>query len=249
MRILILGSTGYHPNERRHTSCVMLPELGVVFDAGTAVFRILEHLETRDVDIFLSHAHLDHVVGLTYLMNIKRRSHVERMFIRGEAEKLEAIKRHLFAELIFPVAPSADMVPLEEGPLSLRDGAQLSYFNLDGHPGGTVGYRVDQGGVSCAYVPDTQVLEQPSYLEAIRGVDLLIHECNFRDGCEAIAASSGHSCTSQVAALAARAGVGRLLLTHFDASDDTEDPVGLETARGIFANTDLAEDGLEVVVG
>jgi len=226
----------------------MFPEFGGIFDAGTAFFRVIEHLETKELDIFLSHAHLDHVVGLTYLLDVMRSSDVKRVVVRGEAEKLAAVEEHLFADLIFPLSPPAELVPLEEEPFSLRGGAEVRHFQLDGHPGGTVGYRIDEGGKSCAYVPDTRVLKEPGYLDAIRGVDLLIHECNFRDGFEEIAAKSGHSCTSQVAALAARAGVGRLLLTHFDAREEGEDPVGIDRARAIFPRTDLAEDGMEIIV-
>ena len=60
MKIVLLGTGGYHPNERRHTACVMLPELGLIFDAGSSFFRVPARLRTRDLDIFLTHAHLDH---------------------------------------------------------------------------------------------------------------------------------------------------------------------------------------------
>src|SRR5579871_6726587 len=66
MILQFLGTGGYHPNERRHTACLLLPEVGVVFDAGTGAFRIRERLRTPDIQLFLTHAHLDHVVGLTY---------------------------------------------------------------------------------------------------------------------------------------------------------------------------------------
>lgn len=65
MKLVLLGTTGYHPNRRRHTACMFLPEVGVVLDAGTGMFRVRDHLATSHLDIFLTHAHLDHVVGLT----------------------------------------------------------------------------------------------------------------------------------------------------------------------------------------
>ena len=58
---LFLGTAGYHPSETRHTSCLMLPEVGVVLDAGSGMFRVRDLLTTKTLDIFLSHAHLDHV--------------------------------------------------------------------------------------------------------------------------------------------------------------------------------------------
>ena len=53
MKLLILGSTGYHPNELRHTACFMLPEVGVVLDAGTGMFRVRDHLVTPELRYLL----------------------------------------------------------------------------------------------------------------------------------------------------------------------------------------------------
>src|SRR3954451_22666975 len=70
MKLILLGTGGYFPTSRRHTACLMLPEVGVVLDAGSGMCRIGEHLQTEQLDVFLSHAHLDHVSGLTYLVNL-----------------------------------------------------------------------------------------------------------------------------------------------------------------------------------
>ena len=61
MKLHLLGTAGYHPTQRRHTACLMLPEVGLVLDAGTAMFRIRDLIQTRHLDIFLTHTHLDHV--------------------------------------------------------------------------------------------------------------------------------------------------------------------------------------------
>ena len=39
MKLVLLGTTGYHANDRRQTACMLLPEIGVMFDAGTALYR------------------------------------------------------------------------------------------------------------------------------------------------------------------------------------------------------------------
>jgi ribonuclease BN (tRNA processing enzyme) len=72
----------------------------------------------------------------------------------------------------------------------------------------------------------------------------LLHECNFSDETPSdFVQKTGHSQTTPVAKLAKAAGVGRLVLTHLDSSVNAVDPVGLATARSIFPNTELAEDG------
>ena len=61
-----LGTTGYHPNEQRQTACMMIPELGIIFDAGTGMFRARDLIQTKTLDIFMSHVHLDHSVAVSY---------------------------------------------------------------------------------------------------------------------------------------------------------------------------------------
>ena len=93
MKLHLLGTAGYHPNQRRHTACLMLPELGIVLDAGTAMFRVRDFLQTSRLDIFLTHAHLDHIVGLTYLLDVLYDKPMKQVTVYGAADKLAAIER------------------------------------------------------------------------------------------------------------------------------------------------------------
>jgi len=242
MKVHFLGTGGYHPNERRHTACIMLPEVGVIFDAGTSFFRVAERLATREVHIFLSHAHLDHVVGLAYILVPIFKGQIERVFLYSTAEYLDAVRTHLFAQPLFPVTPAFEFLPLAER-TSVPGGGILTWCRLN-HPGGALGYRVDWPGKSLAYITDT--IADQSYVDFLRDVDLLIHECNFSDESAAWAVKTGHSHTSAVARIARDAGAKRLVMTHFDAQHPEDDPIGLAAARAIFPATELAEDLMEI---
>ena len=245
MKLVFLGTTGYHPNDRRHTACLMLPELGVVIDAGTAMYRVRDRLMTPTLDIFLSHAHLDHVVGLTYMFDILHEKNIGRVTVHGAAEHLAAVQEHLFVPPMFPVKPPFSYQPLTER-AALGEEGWLTHFPLE-HPGGVVGYRLDWPDRSLAYVTDTSARPDADYVEKIRGVDVLVHECYFSDDMHEQAKLTGHSCTTQVAQVARDAAVGRLLLVHIDPMSVEDDPIGLDTARAIFPDTQIAWDNMEVV--
>lgn len=244
MKLLCLGTTGYHPNELRQTACFMLPEIGVVLDAGTGMFRVRDHLVTPELSIFISHAHVDHVMGLTFLIDVLKDRPVQRATVFGEAEKLAAVRQHLFNELLFPVDPPCDFCPLTDS-VALPEGGRLTWFPLV-HPGGAIGFRLDWPGRSMAYVTDTIADPTAEYVEHIRGVDLLIHESYFSDNLTDLANLTGHSHITPVAEIARAAEVERLVLVHLNPLISALDPVGLDVARAIFPATELGYDGLEL---
>ena len=244
MKIVFLGTGGYHPTDLRQTACFMLPEMGIVLDAGTGMYRVRDWIETDRLDVFLSHCHLDHVVGLTFLLNVLYEKDVQHVTIHGAPDKLAVIQNHLFQESLFPLPLSHETRPFTNT-VSLPNGGQLTPFEL-AHPGGCHGFRLDWPGQSIAYVTDTIADPHADYVKLIEGVDLLIHECYFADGWEALAARSGHSCTTPVAQVAAAADVGMLVLVHVNPLNGEHDPVDLPTAQSIFERTHLGVDGMEI---
>lgn len=245
MRVVLLGTTGYHPSDERQTACLMLPEVGVVLDAGTAMYRVRDYLATDSLDIYVTHAHLDHVIGLTYLFDVLSEKKVDRVSVHGAQRHLDAVRDHLFSEPLFPVAPPCEFVPLASGEISLPRGGRLTHFPLE-HPGGSIGYRLDWPGHSLAYVTDTVAAPSAAYVDQLRGVDLLIHECYFPDSMREWALKTGHSATTDVARVAHAAGVGRLVLVHLNPLSSEVDPIGLDVARAIFPRTELGRDRLSL---
>ncbi|MEZ6099024.1 MAG: MBL fold metallo-hydrolase [Pirellulaceae bacterium] len=240
MKLHLLGTGGYHPSDIRHTACLMLPEMGVVFDAGSAFYRVRDLIETSQLDVFLSHIHLDHVMGLTFLFDVLHDKDVADVRIHSEPEKLAALETHLFHELIFPKLPPLRFVPLAES-VSLPGGATLTHFPIP-HPGGSRGYRIDWPDRSLAYVTDTTAIANADYIPLIRGVDVLIHECYFPDGREDYAELTGHSCATPVAKVAKAAKVGRLVLVHVNPITGQHDPIGIQRVRKIFPKATLGVD-------
>src|SRR5437588_410003 len=68
--LTILGGGGWFPAQGRQTACALLRDgdSAILIDAGTGVGRLVEQPELLDgieqLDILLTHFHLDHIAGL-----------------------------------------------------------------------------------------------------------------------------------------------------------------------------------------
>jgi len=122
-------------------------------------------------------------------------------------------------------------------PVTLPDGRTVEPGELVGptRPGRTV---VISG--------DTR--PHPAVVAAARGADLLVHEATFGEDERDRAVETGHSTAREAAAVAAEAGVRRLVLTHVSARYSREAPELLAEAQAVFPETIVARDGLAVEV-
>ena len=244
MRLIFLGTGGYHPNERRHTASLLFPDIGLALDAGTGFFRVQDRLQTDTLDVFLTHAHLDHICGLTFFLVPVLRGDVNRVRVHGSAKTLAAVQQHLFAEELFPVAPPFEWCELSATTqVEVAAAGALTCFDLE-HPGGSLGYRIDWPDRSIAYITDTTA--PGNYLAFIRDVDVLIHECYFPDEMLDWARKTGHSSATAVAEVARDCGAKRLYLVHADPQHPEDDPIDLARIQTIFPNAALAEDLQEI---
>jgi len=218
-----LGTNGYYPTFGRQTMSFLLvaPGTALLLDAGSGVARLGEPAVRRRLDgverleVLLTHYHLDHVVGLSYLpgvlgtLPVRIHAPVPPLVALGS----EALDR-LLAPPLFPVPLHRWPLPVEVAPYSggrLEVGPFALALRAQKHPGGSVGVRV---GDALAYVTDT--VFDPATADFVRGVGTLLHEV-WLDDAEAAAidaGSSGHSAAAGVAGLAREAGVGRLCPVH-----------------------------------
>lgn len=222
MRVEFFGTAGFHPNAERHTAGIFIPDAApghaFLLDAGTGTWRLTARDLPPKLHVFLTHAHLDHIVGLTYLLDVMHGRDLE-ITISGNARTLDAARRALFGSPLFPLEMTyATREISPDAPLEVA-GAQVSAFPLT-HPNGCLALRFDWPQKSLAYVTDT--VGDDLYLDFIAGVDLLIHERNFPDRQAEIALASGH-CTSSDLVRAARAsGAKQVVATHFNPLTTTD---------------------------
>lgn len=241
MKLHFLGTTGYHANDSRQTACLMLPEIGVIFDAGTGMYRARNLIQTSELHIFLTHAHLDHVIGLTFLFDILVEHEDVDVFVYMAEDKISSVMDHLFHEDLFPAKPNFKVIPFDTKPITLPDGSTLTTIPLV-HPGGSLGFRVDWADRSLAYITDTVANENAAYIKAISGVDTLIHECYFADGWEEKGALTGHSCLTPVAQVARNSQAKQTYLVHMNPLDEDCELIDLRKVETICPNIQIASD-------
>lgn len=104
---------------------------------------------------------------------------------------------------------------------------------------------IPKPGIKIVYSGDCSPSE--STLVAAKGADLLIHEATYASDHEKEAFENRHSTAAQAAALAKKAGAKRLLLTHISGRYKEKSMLESE-AREIFENSEVAEDGTEVLL-
>ncbi len=234
-----------------NTSCVHIElESGndLILDAGTGIRLLGQKLAKKSTpaNILLSHGHWDHIQGYPFFEPIYQIDRVINVYINVESGR--KLLNTLFRQMDgthFPVKaedlPSHHIPKFKgiESELYEREGIKVVKQALN-HPGGGVAYKLEENGVTCAYVTDNE-LDPPyalstnydQWVNYLHGVDVLIHDAQYTEDDMPHKHGWGHSLISQVRQLATDAEVGTLVMFHHDPdrSDSELDEVQIENEK------------------
>jgi phosphoribosyl 1,2-cyclic phosphodiesterase len=219
-----------------NTSCVEVSlENGtaLVLDAGTGIRRLGDELVERgekQVHLLLTHLHLDHVEGLRFFAPLWNER--IRVDIWGPPSPLLSLKARIsrsFSPPLFPIDLSdvPAQVHFHDVPRSkwTIDGAVLA-ADLVVHPGPTVGYRIESGNATFAYLPDHEPRLAGRFVERstdwisgasiAENADLLLHDAQYTEDEYEQRIGWGHSSVPDAVAYARAVGARRLLLFHHE---------------------------------
>ncbi|MEA2980032.1 MAG: hypothetical protein QOF09_1855 [Alphaproteobacteria bacterium] len=233
----------------------------LIFDAGTGI-RLLgnaltEAASASEFDIFLSHGHIDHVVGLPFFEPLFVKGQVVRVWAGSlqPAGGVEKAVRKLMSFPFFPLQIDALHAKLEFNDfragdvINPRPGVTLRTALLN-HPGGAIGYRIEYGGRSVAYVTDIELGDgpiDPALLALTRDAALVILDTTYTDAELQSHVGWGHSTWQQGIRLVTAAKAGRLCLFHHDPDHDDAfmDKIGI-AAKAARPGTIVASEGLQI---
>lgn len=183
MKITVLGSGGWIPTRKRET-CSYLLEVDnklILLDAGSGVSRLSEYkniLEKyNELTIILSHYHLDHIIGISYLP----------MYIENKVLNIYAPSKKYYE-----IAPNEILSDFTSFPFFSKNIKSFcSIVNIYEYD--TQGFYLDNLKIGICeqkhtapsfgitigrylhYATDTSVIEDT--FQIAKNVDLLLHEC------------------------------------------------------------------------
>lgn len=232
----------------------------VIVDAGTGLAAfgdVLGDDAPAEVDILLSHLHLDHVSGLPFFKPALFGQRLVRTYcgnLAGESAR-EPLDR-LYSPPLFPVSLAELPSRFEHfgfragDTLELAGGLAVKTHPLH-HPGGATGFRFDHRGRSVCYISDiehTAPWPPPDLVRFIEGTDLVIYDGMFSEAEYCTCVGWGHSTWQKGVALALAAGAKALAIFHLHPSHDDDHLRLVEAAaKAEMPGAFVARDGQALV--
>lgn len=247
MKFIFLGTNGWYDTDMGNTVCTLIraDEFDIVLDAGNGFYKLDRYINStskKRLYLFLSHFHLDHIIGLHTLNKFSFPSGLIICGPAGSRKILTQFVNRPFTAALSDLPYPVDILELPTDMIQLPFPVETLPLN---HPVLTLGYRLTLDKRIISYCSDTGYCDSAVTLS--RSADFLIAECAYRQ--EQFSDAWPHLNPEAAARIASEACVKQLALTHFDARLYTSyaDRDESETiARRIFPATFAARDDQEV---
>jgi len=247
LKIIFLGTNGWYDTDTGNTICTLIKakSCNLILDAGFGICKIDRYIDKyKPTYIFLSHLHLDHLVGLHALAKFSFGAGVKIFVPKGT---IPYFRRFLAQPFTIPPKGLSFKVDIKAAALKMHLGG-LDVRSLElVHSSRCLGYRFKLDNKVITYCTDTGPCKNA--LKLAQGADLLITECALKKG----QSDQGwpHLDPTQAAVLAKKSQVRKLVLTHFDAYNyktKKERQIAQSQARMDFPNSFAAFDGMQLKI-
>ena len=239
------------------TACLAVHMGGeaIFLDAGSGIANAA--LPGRPATVLLSHAHIDHILGLPFLLSALEGGRAEgrprlQIYLKNRCGRTAA------EQLAAYVAPPLWPAPLEEFPgaavHSLPDGpfsiGPVRVDTMEGcHPGGCTVYRLSCGGQSLVYCTDFEhaPAQKKALVRFADGCDLLVYDAQFTNEEYHAHRGWGHSTWETGEEIARRCGAKAAKLFHHS-PHRTDDELDALAKRLTLPGCSFAKQGEEVAL-
>ncbi len=250
----------------------------IILDAGTGIRELGRSLIGRangspiKGDIYLTHAHWDHIQGIPFFGPIfQRGNHFTIWGSRSLERSVDRVVRDQMSPVVFPVTfeeldATIDFCEISEERREAH-GYEVSAFEVR-HPGGALGYRFNETserGRALVYISDNEIDAGAKYdtrrgwrddlVAFVRGAGVLVHDTMYTTEEYDHHRGWGHSTYQDALELALDAGVKQLVLFHHkpERSDDEVDRRVAEcremaARRGNGLDVVAAAEGMTLIV-
>jgi len=247
LRVQFWGTRGSIPTPGRNTvryggntPCVELRTSEgwlIILDAGTGIRELGRSLISRangspiTGDIFLTHAHWDHIQGIPFFGPIfQRGNHFTIWGAKALQTDIGRVVRDQMAPVVFPVAfekldATIDFSEIAEE-CRQGNGYEVRAYQVR-HPGGALGYRFSEqhdNHRALVYISDNELGPGAKYdaradwrdglIEFVRDARVLVHDTMYTAEEYDHFRGWGHSTYDEAVELALEAGVQQLVLYH-----------------------------------
>ncbi|MGB9714885.1 MAG: 3',5'-cyclic-nucleotide phosphodiesterase [Thermodesulfovibrionales bacterium] len=199
MKIKVLGCYGAEFPGYSHPGFLLDDE--ILFDAGSLTNVLDEKSQLKIKNIFITHAHLDHIKGIPFLAdNIIVNNRIHRVCIISIPPVLRTIKRNLFNSDIWPdftILPDPEssilnFMAIKPGKVLKLDGYTVTPYEVN-HTVPAVGYLVeDRNQRRFFYSGDTGPTDVTWKSIGDIQIHCLIIEVSFPNSMKEIAINTGH---------------------------------------------------------
>lgn len=246
MKLTVLGTGTAIPQKDRSSPCylISIDQNNYLFDMGPLAVHRLEELNINLMSIatiFISHYHLDHILGLLHLLFIFKHPEYKQMKAKGRivgsSESISKIRKIIQA--------CGDMIETESYSLEILDPSRKYQLSTDyylltapiSHNYSSLAYMIfkDEKKV-LVYTGDSDY--DQSVIDAAYGTQFLLMECSFPDEKKV----PNHLIPSQCAQIAFRSRAIMTFLTHFY-PEAQSDLIEQQCAQSFVTDYKLLKDG------
>src|SRR5262245_20918636 len=251
----------------------------VILDAGTGIRELGRSLVASSnghgiaADIFLTHAHWDHIQGIPFFAPIfQPGNHFTIWGSKTLETSIDRVIRDQMLPVVFPVTFEQLDATIDFGEIAeerhVGNGYEVTAFAVR-HPGGALGYRFSsrtRRESSLVYISDNELNAAAAYpgraedwnerlVEFVRGARVLVHDATYTTDEYERHRGWGHSTYDDAVWLALEAGVEQLVLFHHrpERTDDEVDRCvamcrALVESRGARLEITAAAEGMTLDV-